>query len=86
MDILALNEYLNRIVYGFPMKLVFLLVGAYLVIFQIRWFQAPLRMLRVSFAETFGAIRERPMASAARSPPSRPPWWPFPPPSAPATS
>ncbi len=59
MDILALNEYLNRIVYGFPMKLAFLLVGAYLVIFQIRWFQAPLRMLRVSFAETLGAIRER---------------------------
>jgi AGCS family alanine or glycine:cation symporter len=36
VDILTLNEYLNRIVYGFPMKLVFLLVGAYLVIFQIR--------------------------------------------------
>ena len=59
MDILTLNEYLNRIVYGFPMKLVFLLVGAYLVIFRIRWFSAPLRMLRVSFSETFGAIRER---------------------------
>lgn len=59
MDILALNEYLNRVVYGFPMKLVFLLVGAYLVIFQIRWFSAPLRMMRVSFSETLGAIRER---------------------------
>jgi len=59
MDILTLNEYLNRIVYGFPMKLVFLLVGAYLVIFQIRWFSAPFRMMRVSFSETFGAIRER---------------------------
>ncbi|KGQ22584.2 alanine/glycine:cation symporter family protein [Thermus filiformis] len=59
MDILAWNEVLNRLVYGFPMKLVFLLVGAYLVVFRIRWFSAPLRMLRVSFAETFGAIRER---------------------------
>jgi AGCS family alanine or glycine:cation symporter len=27
MDILTLNEGLNRIVYGFPMKPVFLLVG-----------------------------------------------------------
>jgi len=59
MDILTLNEHLNRIVYGFPMKLVFLLVGAYLVISQIRWFSAPLRMVRVSFSETLGAIRER---------------------------
>ncbi|MCS6867986.1 sodium:alanine symporter family protein [Thermus sp.] len=59
MDVLAWNDYLNRIVYGFPMKLVFLLVGAYLVIFQVRWFSAPLRMMRVSFSETFGAIRER---------------------------
>lgn len=59
MDILTLNEYLNRIVYGFPMKLVFLLVGVYLVLFQIRWFSAPLRMMRVSFSETLGAIRER---------------------------
>jgi len=59
MDILALNEYLNRIVYGFPMKLVFLLVGGYLVFFQIRWFSAPFRMARVAFSETLGAIRER---------------------------
>ncbi|AFV75158.1 amino acid carrier protein [Thermus oshimai] len=59
MDILTLNEYLNRIVYGLPMKLVFLLVGAYLVVFRIRWFSAPLRMMRVSFSETLGAIRER---------------------------
>lgn len=59
MDILAWNETLNRIVFGFPMKLVYLLVGAYLVIFRIRWFSAPLRMARVAFSETLGAIRER---------------------------
>ena len=59
MDILTVNDVLNRLVYGFPVKLVFLLVGAYLVIFRIRWFSLPLRMVRVAFAETFGAIRER---------------------------
>jgi len=59
VDILAVNDVLNRLVYGFPMKLVFLLVGGYLVFFRIRWLNAPFRMLKVSFAETFGAIRER---------------------------
>ncbi len=59
MDIMAINETLNRIVYGIPAKVFFLLVGAYLVFFQIKWFSAPLRMARVAFSETLGAIRER---------------------------
>ncbi|MGQ9692178.1 MAG: alanine/glycine:cation symporter family protein [Thermaceae bacterium] len=59
MDILAVNETLNRLVYGLPMKLFFLLVGAYLGIFRIPWFRLPLRVLRITFIETFGSIRER---------------------------
>ncbi len=59
MDILSINEALNRLVYGLPMKLFYLLVGAYLVFFAIRWIQAPFRMVRVAFSETWGAIRER---------------------------
>ena len=56
MDILALNEYLNRAVYGEWMMLVFILVGLYL---SLRTNFVQFARLGTALRETLGAIRER---------------------------
>ncbi|ADD27227.1 alanine/glycine:cation symporter family protein [Meiothermus ruber] len=56
MDILTLNDYVNRAVYGEWMMLVFILVGLYL---SLRTGFPQLLRLGVALRETLGAIRER---------------------------
>ncbi len=56
MDILEINELLNRAVYGEWMMLVFILVGLYL---SLRTGFAQFSRLGVALRETLGAIRER---------------------------
>jgi alanine or glycine:cation symporter, AGCS family len=56
MDILALNEYLNRAVYGEWMMVVFILVGLYL---SLRTNFVQFARLGTALRETLGAIRER---------------------------
>lgn len=56
MDILTLNDYVNRAVYGEWMMLVFILVGLYL---SLRTGFPQLSRLGVALRETLGAIRER---------------------------
>ncbi|GIW26668.1 MAG: alanine/glycine:cation symporter family protein [Meiothermus ruber] len=56
MDILTLNDYVNRAVYGEWMMLVFILVGLYL---SLRAGFPQFSRLGVALRETLGAIRER---------------------------
>ncbi|MDT7920204.1 MAG: amino acid carrier protein [Meiothermus sp.] len=56
MDLLALNDYINRAVYGEWMMLVFILVGLYL---SLRTGFVQFGRLGTALRETLGAIRER---------------------------
>ncbi|GIW26451.1 sodium:alanine symporter family protein [Meiothermus sp.] len=56
MDVLALNDFVNRAVYGEWMMLIFILVGLYL---SLRTGFPQFSRLGIALRETFGAIRER---------------------------